>query len=218
MRVSRVVLCPSYPVKWRWAPRFEIAVWGGGGIATLGAHPPGISLRTVAELMGYKPQDLIEKTLYHHMHGYSTFHLRCTHHLCKMPQRSALGQLQRILDHPRAGRDFSLQPVDGWEPSEYDGIWGPASGCSNPGPQLVSLTSAGSSHKARASFWTESSWEGSHSPIHMLRPTQTSLKTETKSEASLLGSCALTPLAFHTVLLWAEISREREHEQRSSAA
>lgn len=37
----------------------------------------------VAELTGYEPQDLIEKTLYHHVHGCDTFHLRCAHHLCK---------------------------------------------------------------------------------------------------------------------------------------
>ncbi|KAL2306625.1 hypothetical protein Nmel_004554 [Mimus melanotis] len=37
----------------------------------------------VAELTGYEPQDLIEKTLYHHVHGCDTFHLRCAHHLCR---------------------------------------------------------------------------------------------------------------------------------------
>lgn len=37
----------------------------------------------MAELTGYEPQDLIEKTLYHHVHGCDTFHLRCAHHLCK---------------------------------------------------------------------------------------------------------------------------------------
>ncbi|XP_038842000.1 single-minded homolog 1-A-like isoform X2 [Salvelinus namaycush] len=35
----------------------------------------------VAELTGYEPQDLIEKTLYHHVHSCDTFHLRCAHHL-----------------------------------------------------------------------------------------------------------------------------------------
>ncbi|XP_061571317.1 single-minded homolog 1-A [Cololabis saira] len=35
----------------------------------------------VAELTGYEPQDLIEKTLYHHVHGCDSFHLRCAHHL-----------------------------------------------------------------------------------------------------------------------------------------
>ncbi|XP_077567621.1 single-minded homolog 1-like isoform X2 [Stigmatopora nigra] len=35
----------------------------------------------VAELTGYEPQDLIEKTLYHHVHGCDIFHLRCAHHL-----------------------------------------------------------------------------------------------------------------------------------------
>uniref|UniRef100_A0A3B3SUQ6 SIM bHLH transcription factor 1a n=1 Tax=Paramormyrops kingsleyae TaxID=1676925 RepID=A0A3B3SUQ6_9TELE len=35
----------------------------------------------VSELTGYEPQDLIEKTLYHHVHSCDTFHLRCAHHL-----------------------------------------------------------------------------------------------------------------------------------------
>ncbi|KAL4630611.1 hypothetical protein GN956_G16281 [Arapaima gigas] len=35
----------------------------------------------VADLTGYEPQDLIEKTLYHHVHSCDTFHLRCAHHL-----------------------------------------------------------------------------------------------------------------------------------------
>ncbi|XP_059363351.1 single-minded homolog 1-A-like isoform X1 [Carassius carassius] len=38
----------------------------------------------VAELTGYEPQDLIEKTLYHHVHSCDTFHLRCAHHLCEL--------------------------------------------------------------------------------------------------------------------------------------
>ncbi|XP_070839624.1 single-minded homolog 2 [Chaetodon trifascialis] len=35
----------------------------------------------VAELTGFEPQDLIEKTLYHHVHTCDVFHLRCAHHL-----------------------------------------------------------------------------------------------------------------------------------------
>ncbi|XP_036451721.1 single-minded homolog 2 [Colossoma macropomum] len=35
----------------------------------------------VAELTGYEPQDLIEKTLYQHVHGCDVFHLRYAHHL-----------------------------------------------------------------------------------------------------------------------------------------
>ncbi|CAL1610816.1 unnamed protein product [Knipowitschia caucasica] len=35
----------------------------------------------VAELTGFEPQDLIEKTLYHHVHSCDCFHLRCAHHL-----------------------------------------------------------------------------------------------------------------------------------------
>ncbi|KTG43506.1 hypothetical protein cypCar_00027706 [Cyprinus carpio] len=35
----------------------------------------------VSELTGYEPQDLIEKTLYHHVHSCDSFHLHCAHHL-----------------------------------------------------------------------------------------------------------------------------------------
>ncbi|KAK2828946.1 hypothetical protein Q5P01_019980 [Channa striata] len=35
----------------------------------------------VAELTGYEPQDLIEKTLYHYVHTCDVFHLRYAHHL-----------------------------------------------------------------------------------------------------------------------------------------
>ncbi|XP_056311127.1 SIM bHLH transcription factor 1b isoform X1 [Danio aesculapii] len=35
----------------------------------------------VSDLTGYEPQDLIEKTLYHHVHCCDSFHLRCAHHL-----------------------------------------------------------------------------------------------------------------------------------------
>uniref|UniRef100_A0A8C4XXU8 SIM bHLH transcription factor 2 n=1 Tax=Gopherus evgoodei TaxID=1825980 RepID=A0A8C4XXU8_9SAUR len=35
----------------------------------------------VTDLTGYEPQDLIEKTLYHHVHGCDVFHLRYAHHL-----------------------------------------------------------------------------------------------------------------------------------------
>ncbi|KAM6893385.1 single-minded homolog 1-A [Xenentodon cancila] len=38
-------------------------------------------LGRVAELTGFEPQDLIEKTLYHHVHSCDSFHLRCAHHL-----------------------------------------------------------------------------------------------------------------------------------------
>ena len=40
----------------------------------------------VAELTGYEPQDLIEKTLYHHVHTCDVFHLRYAHHLCESPK------------------------------------------------------------------------------------------------------------------------------------
>lgn len=45
-------------------------------------------LSRVAELTGYEPQDLIEKTLYHHVHSCDIFHLRCAHHLCELWCRS----------------------------------------------------------------------------------------------------------------------------------
>lgn len=35
----------------------------------------------VADLTGYEPQDLIEKTLYQHVHGCDVFHLRYAHHI-----------------------------------------------------------------------------------------------------------------------------------------
>uniref|UniRef100_UPI0037E93331 single-minded homolog 2-like n=1 Tax=Semicossyphus pulcher TaxID=241346 RepID=UPI0037E93331 len=35
----------------------------------------------VTDLTGYEPQDLIEKTLYHHVHGCDVFHLRYAHHI-----------------------------------------------------------------------------------------------------------------------------------------
>uniref|UniRef100_A0A674PEB8 SIM bHLH transcription factor 1a n=1 Tax=Takifugu rubripes TaxID=31033 RepID=A0A674PEB8_TAKRU len=35
----------------------------------------------VAELTGYEPQDLIDKTLYHHVHSCDSFHLRSAHHM-----------------------------------------------------------------------------------------------------------------------------------------
>lgn len=50
--------------------------------------PRAFSPPRVAELTGYEPQDLIEKTLYHHVHGCDTFHLRCAHHLRKVPPYS----------------------------------------------------------------------------------------------------------------------------------
>lgn len=37
----------------------------------------------VAQLTGYEPQDLIEKTLYHYVHGSDILALRYSHHQCK---------------------------------------------------------------------------------------------------------------------------------------
>ena len=42
------------------------------------------ALSRVAELTGYEPQDLIEKTIYHHVHCGDSFHLRHAHHLCEL--------------------------------------------------------------------------------------------------------------------------------------
>lgn len=53
--------------------------------------PPSPHCPRVTELTGYEPQDLIEKTLYHHVHGCDVFHLRYAHHL-------------REYRSPRAGR------------------------------------------------------------------------------------------------------------------
>lgn len=47
-------------------------------------YSPPCWFARVAELTGYEPQDLIEKTLYHHVHSCDTFHLRCAHHLCEL--------------------------------------------------------------------------------------------------------------------------------------
>lgn len=69
---------------------------GVGGTPTPRSHSAGIALGRVAELTGYEPQDLIEKTLYHHVHGCDTFHLRCAHHLCKEPPCSAAAQPRRV--------------------------------------------------------------------------------------------------------------------------
>lgn len=65
-----------------------MAVRGGGHPGALSSSAR-IALGRVAELTGYEPQDLIEKTLYHHVHGCDTFHLRCAHHLRKAPLLAA---------------------------------------------------------------------------------------------------------------------------------
>lgn len=37
----------------------------------------------VSQLTGYEPQDLIEKTLYHYIHGCDILHMKYSHHTCK---------------------------------------------------------------------------------------------------------------------------------------
>lgn len=60
----------------------------------------------VAELTGYEPQDLIEKTLYHHVHGCDVFHLRHAHHLRESPH--ALHQrIPELHRHTRVCNDPS---------------------------------------------------------------------------------------------------------------
>lgn len=108
------------------------------------AHPVGIALPRVAELTGYEPQDLIEKTLYHHVHGCDTFHLRCAHHLCKAP--SCPAPHSPGADRGEAGTrpDFSPQPEDSLGPSHRAAAAageGPRR-LLRPGARLGSLTSA----------------------------------------------------------------------------
>lgn len=38
----------------------------------------------VAQLTGYEPQDLIEKTLYHYIHACDILHMRYAHHTCTL--------------------------------------------------------------------------------------------------------------------------------------
>ena len=52
----------------------------------------------MAELTGYEPQDLIEKTLYHHVHSCDIFHLRCAHHLRESQACSPLCSNNRLSD------------------------------------------------------------------------------------------------------------------------
>lgn len=61
-----------------------------------------LSFHRVTELTGYEPQDLIEKTLYHHVHGCDTFHLRYAHHLREY-RATGPGRLARE-EAPRTGR------------------------------------------------------------------------------------------------------------------
>uniref|UniRef100_A0A8C5V4Y7 SIM bHLH transcription factor 2 n=1 Tax=Microcebus murinus TaxID=30608 RepID=A0A8C5V4Y7_MICMU len=61
----------------------------------------------VTELTGYEPQDLIEKTLYHHVHGCDVFHLRYAHHL----RRAGLSRpvhIHRSASPPAVTRPLSL--------------------------------------------------------------------------------------------------------------
>lgn len=44
-----------------------------------------VSCSRVGKLTGYEPQDLIEKTLYHYIHGCDIIHMRYAHHQRKYP-------------------------------------------------------------------------------------------------------------------------------------
>lgn len=151
-----------------------------------------IAPRRVAELTGYEPQDLIEKTLYHHVHGCDTFHLRCAHHLRKAP-------LFPAPDYPArpgegGGRDLSPQEADGWSSGPRVVVRGPCEPLLPPEPHLVPLT------PAAESFWvSEFPQVGFYASLS--RPLQTSLKKRLKTESRSLGSRALTCLAFDRTLL-----------------
>lgn len=45
----------------------------------------------VAQLTGYEPQDLIEKTLYHYIHGCDIMHMRFSHHTRELGRACASG-------------------------------------------------------------------------------------------------------------------------------
>ncbi|XP_061675965.1 single-minded homolog 1-A-like isoform X1 [Syngnathoides biaculeatus] len=53
----------------------------------------------VAELTGYEPQDLIEKTLYHHVHSCDSFQLRCAHHLLLLKGQVTTGYYRFLAKH-----------------------------------------------------------------------------------------------------------------------
>uniref|UniRef100_A0A673LTH1 Single-minded homolog 2-like n=1 Tax=Sinocyclocheilus rhinocerous TaxID=307959 RepID=A0A673LTH1_9TELE len=61
----------------------------------------------VAELTGHEPQDLIEKTLYHHVHGCDVFHLRYAHHLRESPHSCAT-----IVHNSRSSRPHCIVSVN----------------------------------------------------------------------------------------------------------
>lgn len=65
----------------------------------------------VAELTGYEPQDLIEKTLYHHVHSCDIFHLRCAHHLCESRSCPPLRFNHRLDDFPLSDEECPADPL-----------------------------------------------------------------------------------------------------------
>uniref|UniRef100_A0A8C0ZWA0 Single-minded 1 n=1 Tax=Castor canadensis TaxID=51338 RepID=A0A8C0ZWA0_CASCN len=115
----------------------------------------------VAELTGYEPQDLIEKTLYHHVHGCDTFHLRCAHHLRKEP--STLPEQPRATPGPQGKEDLSSrQQTDGSCPIRVVVVVvrqilpSPTGICSDTGSHLATLIYPGCNHWRKESFWAKS--------------------------------------------------------------
>lgn len=85
-RSNFTATCSCLEQVWTWSSSFWIR--GGFFMTLMGVgkdfkHALCVLFR-VAELTGYEPQDLIEKTLYHHVHSCDSFHLRCAHHLCEL--------------------------------------------------------------------------------------------------------------------------------------
>ena len=53
----------------------------------------------VAQLTGYEPQDLIEKTLYHYIHACDILHMRYAHHTCKNHKLTVNRHMPKCIGH-----------------------------------------------------------------------------------------------------------------------
>lgn len=139
----------------------------------------------MAELTGYEPQDLIEKTLYHHVHGCDTFHLRCAHHLRKTPPCPAGGGAGRGWEG--AGPVMLLEEALRALPQYW--------------PQLISLIVPWPSCRPREflSSRVKFSQEGSCSPIDTPPPLPQDGDGIQDCPAGL--KLALTHFSFETTLL-----------------
>lgn len=111
----------------------------------------------MAELTGYEPQDLIEKTLYHHVHGCDTFHLRCAHHLRKAPLLPARVSAPRV-----AGRGEGVISVrsdrKGGSPARRVVVRGPCQGAA--APKLRPILFLSCPREEFPSFWVNFPQEG----------------------------------------------------------